>query len=180
MDRVEAQELKRTEDILFRTYDQAHRFTAADICHMHKIWLGKVYPWAGHYRQGKLRKGGFPFAFPVQIPQSMESFEKGSLRRSTPCRSQSKEDVVKVLAEVHVELVLIHPFREGNGRVGRMIATLMALQAGLPPLDFSPIRGKKREYYFSAVQAGVEKDYKPMRKIFGLVLEKSLSGRSAV
>jgi len=48
------------------------------------------------------------------------------------------EEVIKALAVVHTELVLIHPFRaEGNGRVARMLATLMALQAGLPPLDFS-------------------------------------------
>ncbi len=34
--------------------------------------------------------------------------------------------------EVHEELVLIHPFREGNGRVARLLSTLMAFQAGLP------------------------------------------------
>ncbi|TAK86063.1 MAG: hypothetical protein EPO20_09750 [Betaproteobacteria bacterium] len=31
------------------------------------------------------------------------------------------------LAETHVELVLIHPFREGNGRIARALSTLMAL-----------------------------------------------------
>jgi len=34
------------------------------------------------------------------------------------------------LAEVHAELILIHPFREGNGRLARLLALLMALQAG--------------------------------------------------
>jgi len=33
-------------------------------------------------------------------------------------------------AEVHTELVLIHPFREGNGRCSRILASIMALQAG--------------------------------------------------
>ena len=82
------------------------------------------------------------------------------------------------LAEVHAELVLIHPFREGNGRIARTLATLMALQAGLPPLDFSPIHGKKRQRYFTAVRAGLERNYKPMEEIFRWVLQKSLSGRS--
>jgi hypothetical protein len=31
----------------------------------------------------------------------------------------------------------------------------MALQAGLPPLDFSEITGKKRRAYFAAVQEGM-------------------------
>ena len=180
MDQVEAQELKRTEDVLFRTYDQSHRFTASDISRMHKLWLGKVYGWAGRYRHVKLSKGNFSFAFPAQIPQLMRSLEKGPLQRYTPCRVRSREGVVKALAEVHAEMVLIHPFREGNGRIARTLATLMALQARLPPLDFSPIQGKKRDYYFAAVRAGLEQNYRPMEQVFRWVLQKSLSGRSLI
>jgi len=43
------------------------------------------------------------------------------------------------MAVVHVELVLIHPFRDGNGRVARILSILMGLQAGLPALDFGDI-----------------------------------------
>lgn len=180
MDQIEARELKRTEDILFRTYDRNHRFTASDICRVHKLWLGKVYGWAGQYRQVKLSKGSFSFAFPAQISQLMSSLERGPLRRYTPCRARSQENVIKALAEVHAELVLIHPFREGNGRIARTLATLMALQAGLPPLDFSPIHGKKRNQYFAAVRAGLVQNYRPMEEIFRRVLRKSLSGRSLI
>ena len=41
-----------------------------------------------------------------------------------------------MFAAVHAEPILIHPFREGNGRCARLLATLMGLQAGLPALDF--------------------------------------------
>ncbi|NTU97929.1 MAG: Fic family protein [Chlorobiaceae bacterium] len=33
-------------------------------------------------------------------------------------------------AALHLELLFIHPYREGNGRSARLVATLMALQAG--------------------------------------------------
>jgi cell filamentation protein len=49
------------------------------------------------------------------------------------------EHLAQSLATVHVEFVLIHPFREGNGRVGRLLAVLMGLQAGLPPLYFDKL-----------------------------------------
>ena len=52
-------------------------------------------------------------------------------------------------------MVLIHPFREGNGRVDRMLSILMVLQAGLPPLDFRDIVGRKKKEYILAVQAGM-------------------------
>lgn len=179
MDRVETEALKRAEDAFFRTYGRTHRFTATDICQMHKIWLGGIYEWAGSYRQVKIGKGSFSFAFPAQIPKLMDELEAGPLRKHTPCSSKSRGRIVRALAEVHVELLLIHPFREGNGRLARALATLMALQAGLPPLDFRLIKGKKKQEYFEAVRAGMNRDYKLMEKVFSEVLLKSLGTSSA-
>ena len=81
---------------------------------MHKIWLGDIYDWAGEYRQVNVSKGDFNFAASLHIPQLMAEFEKGPLRKHTPCNFKSMERVFQALAEVHVELVLIHPFREGT------------------------------------------------------------------
>ena len=75
---------------------------------------------------------------------------------------------------MHVELLLIHPFREGNGRIARALATLMAAQAGLPQLDFSLLAGRRRNEYFAAVQAGMDRNYRPMAAIFAQLIEKSL------
>ena len=107
----------------------------------------------------------------------MTEFEKGPLFQFTPCRFSSLEEVIKALAIVHTELVLIHPFREGNGRVARMLATLMALQAGLPPLDFSGITGKKKKEYIEAIHAGFQGNYEPTEKIFESVIRKTLRAR---
>lgn len=158
-------------------YQSNHRFTAGDICYIHKTWLGDIYDWAGKYRQVKMDKDGFPFAYPEQIPKLMTEFEKGPLRQLTPCRLETLEEVIKALAIVHAELVLIHPFREGNGRVARMLATLMALQAGLPPLDFSGITGKKKKEYIQAIHAGFKGNYEPMGKIFESVIRKTMRAR---
>jgi len=73
-----------------------------------------------------------------------------------------------------VELVLIHPFREGNGRAARLLADLMAMQANYPPLDYGGIRGKKRQEYFHAVQEGLNRNYEPMTSIFISVLRRTL------
>ena len=55
-----------------------------------------------------------------------------------------------------------------------MAAVLMALQAGLLLLDFSDIRGKKKKEYFAAVQAGMDRNYEPMAKVFSDVIRKTL------
>jgi cell filamentation protein len=155
-------------------FDSYHRFTAQDLLWLHKFWLGEIFIWAGTYRTVNIGKGGFMFAAAAHVPELMRQFENQQLARLTPCRFTSIQEIAAALAEVHVELVLIHPFREGNGRIARLLSVLMALQAGLPPLDFSEIQGEKREEYFSAVQAGMDRNYQPMAKIFDRVIGRTL------
>ena len=173
LDVIEAELYALVLPKLMDMYTKDHCFTAADICTVHQAWLGDVYEWAGQYRQVNVSKGDFSFAMARHIPQLMQDFEKGPLKEFTPCRFKTDEQILAAFAVVHTELMLIHPFREGNGRVGRLIAVLMALQAGLRGLDFTDIRGKKRNEYFAAVQSGLDQNYEPMKKIFTSVLSRT-------
>jgi cell filamentation protein len=175
MDETEARALERTVVRLVGKYDEKYRFTAADICDIHRRWLGEIYEWAGKYRQVNVSKGDFPFAAAARVPTLMEEFERNVLARYTPCNFKNRADVIRALAETHVELVLIHPFREGNGRVARFLSTLMALQAELPLLDFSLIAGERKQAYFAAVQAGLDKNYRPMEQLFAEIIERTLA-----
>ena len=76
---------------------------------------------------------------------------------------------------VHTELILIHPFRDGNGRVARLLSTLMALQANFPLLNFEPMAGDNRENYYSAIKEGFNRNYEPMERVFRLVINLTLS-----
>lgn len=175
METAETEELWRAEQELLSHVTQDQSFAAEDLCSMHRLWLGKIYPWAGQCRKVNVSKDGFPFAMAHTIPSLMASFEKEQLKRYTPCLFSVRDDVAHALAEVHVELMLIHPFREGNGRIGRLLATLMALQADLPPLDFSEMAGARKEEYFAAVRAGLDRAYNPMKELFSAVIENSLA-----
>jgi cell filamentation protein len=76
-----------------------------------------------------------------------------------------------------VEFTLTHPFREGNGRTGRLLANLMVLQARKPLLDFSVIdqtvnqEGFKN--YILAIHAGHIGNYNAMQEIFKKILVAS-------
>lgn len=173
MDVLEVEKYALSLPVLMGMYTKNHCFTAADICRIHQIWLGDLYSWAGQYRQVNISKDGFPFTQALYVPQMMKEIERGVLKKYTPCIFETDEEIIVALAVVHAELMLIHPFREGNGRAGRLLTVLMAFQAGLPGLDFSGIRGKVRKAYFSAVQASAGRDYEPMKKIFSAVLSRT-------
>jgi cell filamentation protein len=177
MDRLEGLEQLRALRELIKIYGKSHQFAAADICRIHRIWLKNIYPWAGKYRQVNLTKNNFTFAAANQVARLMEELERGPLREFTPCRFDTIDKRVKALAVVHTELVLIHPFRDGNGRVARLLATLMALQAELPPLDFGSLKGYRRKAYYTAIRAGLDRDYKPMEDVFNGVIRKTLRKR---
>ena len=96
--------------------------------------------------------------------------------------SDGQRPVGASIVEVHAELILIHPFREGNGRCARLLALLMAMQANLPTLDFSTFARRGKGRYISAIHAALDRDYAPMTDLFGKIIDRTLrsfdSGRS--
>jgi cell filamentation protein len=170
MERVEERELTRVAGWALHSYENDRSISAGDLCDLHKRWLADVYAWAGSYRQVNVSKGGFMFAAATQVPRLMEIFQADCLAKYTPLRS-SQHDVPLALAETHTELLLIHPFREGNGRTARLLARLMAAQAGIEIAKFDALVKHRREEYFAAVRAGLDRNYVPMRKLFSAIID---------
>ena len=50
----------------------------------------------------------------------------------------------------------------------------MALQAGLPLLDFSGFEKERQQEYFAAVRYGLDRNYEPIGKVFTDVIARSL------
>jgi cell filamentation protein len=151
--------------------------TAQDLRDWHRLWLGNVYSWAGQDRSVNMSKGGFPFAAAAQIPRLLDQFERQVLQRRTPCHEMSDEALTQAIAETHVEFIVIHPFREGNGRLSRLLADVMAVQAGREPLDYSEWDTHKAAY-IAAIHAGFSGDYAPMRHWVARAMDASQSDLS--
>ena len=179
MELAESQALELAQRQAIEAYSQDHRFTAADVCRLHAIWLGPIYAWAGEYRAVNITKDGFPFAAAAQVPRLMREAERGVLARYTPCKAADDDEMVEALAVVHAELILIHPFREGNGRVLRLLALLMGLQAGLPPLDFSPLAGRGLKRYVAGIHAATGRDYGMLIGVFRKVIDRTWRNASS-
>jgi cell filamentation protein len=173
MNLAESQVLEIAQDLALDRIAADHRFSAKDICDLHALWLGPIYPWAGEYRSVDIGKAGFQFAHARLIPGLMAELERGALKKHTPCRPADDAALALALAEVHAELILVHPFREGNGRLARLLALLMALQAGLPPLDFSPMLGRGRRIYIGGIHATMGRDYRPLAGVFEKIIVRS-------
>ena len=171
LDRVEFIALKQAEDKFQKLVHKDKHLTAENICNMHKMWLGKIYEWAGKYRLIDLEKKDIRFAHAQHISTLMDDFEKNFLRRHTPCTFNSKERIIEALAEVHVELIVIHPFREGNGRTIRLFLDLLSVHAKYNPIDWS--KASHKEYINACIQ-GIASNHKGMSHIIskGLIKQR--------
>ena len=165
------------EEVLVRDLPE-RALTVDDLKRWHRLWLGNVYPWAGQERSVNLGKGGFQFATAGLLPGLLRSFERQCLARWTPCSGLANvEALVHAMAVCHVELILIHPFREGNGRLARLLADVMAVQAGHEPLDYSSWEQNKPAY-IAAIHAGLSGDYEPMGQFVSAALAAGDAGLS--
>lgn len=109
------------------TSDQ--QLTVSDIDAIHKHFFGSIYFWAGTHRVVNLTKNGFTFPAAQFLEQTLQTFEETILKPNTPCVGNI-EEVLQKIATVHLELLFIHPYREGNGRTARLAATMMAILTG--------------------------------------------------
>jgi cell filamentation protein len=156
----------RADSLLNAKLSSRTRFTNRYIQQIHKLALGHLYAFAGKWRDVNMSKGGFVFPSALYLPQSMEKFEQDILM-PLPKRYDSRAVLTEHIAIVHGELLFLHPFRDGNGRVARMLANMMLRQQGYADFKFQYLTTSTDGFdnYVRAVQACANSDYQPMINI---------------
>ncbi len=80
--------------------------------------------------------------------------------------------VVVRAAMAHLHLVSIHPFRDGNGRISRILQSLVLAREGLVSTEFGSIEeylGENTPAYYAALQEAHGERYRPDRDASGWV-----------
>lgn len=82
------------------------------------------------------------------------------------------QPVPEMLAAIHNEFECIHPFIDGNGRVGRLALNLILVRLGYPPVI---ILKSQRSNYLAAMQKSDMGDHGPLGEILARAMYDNLN-----
>lgn len=113
------------------------------ILKLHSILMNGIHPDAGFYRRHGVRIVGTHVvtANYVKVPFLMEKL-------ITEINAKTS-DLLSQIASIHARFEQIHPFPDGNGRIGRLLMHAMLLRENFPP---AIIHQEDRQKYFAYLQ----------------------------
>ncbi|MCK9397338.1 MAG: putative adenosine monophosphate-protein transferase Fic [Methylobacter sp.] len=157
-------EITKTSTLDVKSYNPPYHLQYLQ--HIHASLFSELYDWAGQIRDVKISKGGTSFCIaPRIIPEIGKLFKK--LEDENYLQNLSNDKFVTRLAWYYAEFNMVHPFREGNGRVQRLFFEHLAAYNGYA-LDWSVI---SQEEWINANIDSVYVDSQRLADIFERVLK---------
>ena len=122
----------------------------------------------GLYRSRAVRLSGTdneppqPFMVPVMLDWLLKEYEE----------KKKKLHALELIPRLHMDFEWVHPFEDGNTRVGWMLMDLELMRAGYPPVRLS--EGSLEDYYRALGQYYEKSNEAPMIHLVTGLVEESL------
>ena len=113
------------------------------LCEIHKYLFDDIYDFAGKIRTVNISKGNFRFAPLMYLETAIKNVDK------------MPQNTFDEIVEKYVEMNIVHPFREGNGRSMRIWLDMMLKKQIRQVVDWSKI---EKEDYLMAMERSPIKD----------------------
>ena len=137
---LEAKNHQTALNYLFDHVSKKKSIDEALVQKLHSILMSGVRPDAGMYRDHAVRITG------VNLPTANHVSIRKLIPEVMTQVAIKDKDSVAVSARVHSTFEQIHPFSDGNGRVGRLLMNAMLLNANLTP---AIIRQQQKQLYYT-------------------------------
>lgn len=139
-EQLEAKNHQTALNYLFDHIAKKEKVDESLVLKLHGILMNGVRPDAGIYRNHAVRITGvnLPTANNLSVPKLMPKVMARAALKT--------KDIIALSAGVHGKFEQIHPFSDGNGRVGRLLMNAMLLGANFAP---AIIRQEQKQLYYT-------------------------------
>ena len=150
IEHLEAKNHQTALDYLFEYILKNKKLNQELILKLHSILMNGICTGAGLYRNHAVRILGvnLPVANYLKIPILISDIIEEMNKKTN--------DTISLVASVHSRFEAVHPFSDGNGRIGRILMTAILLKANLPPAIIK--QENKRLYYTYLFKAQTKDD----------------------
>lgn len=169
----EAKNLAKITELLLE--NNSHKLTVNLVLYLHKILLTNIDDTiAGRFRSGKewVRVGNHLGANPLFVGQLMQEL-------IDDWNTNDSRFFLDKIAYFHAEFETIHPFVDGNGRMGRILINLQLMNEGLPPIIIQN-KSKHSDYYPLFTEYQTTTKHEGFTALFAILLQESLHKRIAL
>ena len=169
-DHLEAKDYKEALEYLYDSVEKDKKQTISErfLRNLHQLVMQKTdKEWAGKYRSSNVVILGADHKPPeaVDVSNQMEKLIKW-------IRNNKKElHIIELAALIHHELVYIHPFFDGNGRVVRLAMNLLLMQKTYP---LAVILKNDRKKYYQLLSKADKGNLTPFVNFIAQAVERSL------
>ncbi len=139
----------------------------------HKKIFETIYPFAGNLRSVEMSKGGGSEAWVWRL-EFLDAIPKLD-KLIVEITSKKYDDIDKItydLAKLLSEFLFIHPFREGNGRLSRLVCDIILAKNGFPMIGLNLKHG---DNYIEKIHQGYDCNYKPLKELLKLKVEELMN-----
>lgn len=160
----EAKNLARVVEYINKKAKE-QELTLEVILSLHKMLISNISDdIAGRFRRDNeyVRVGSHIAPAPKEVIKLLE-------KMLAEYNAASHENIIKRIAKLHLTFEYVHPFNDGNGRIGRVINNYLLIREGFVPVNIKFI---DRKMYYEAFK---EFDEKGATKIMEEIVGKSLT-----
>lgn len=141
---------------------------------IHKVLSGGTYDEhryiANNERPGEFKKHDYVTGI-HEVGSAVENVENDMIELIAEVNRYKGNEVLKVATYLHARLEYIHPFADGNGRIGRTITNYYLMTHNYPPLIV--YEEDKRLYYECLQKYDEVEDLNPLYEFFKYETEKT-------
>lgn len=137
-EQLEAKNHQTALNFLFDYIAKKDELNEELILKLHGILMNGISSDAGAYRRHAVRILGvnLPTANYLKVPDLMPDIMRAAAKKI--------DDIIASAALIHSRFEQVHPFSDGNGRIGRILMGAMLLKSNLPP---AIIRQEQKKLY---------------------------------
>lgn len=176
----EREGVKKAQQFIIKLSEKQTNITSQLIREVHNVGFGFIFPdWAGKFRTIDVTVGNYEPPHHSRIPELVKNLCDDLSERLSHLPSPEQEEqflaaVISLLAWFQHRFVWIHPFKDYNGRVARLLTNLILFNLGFPILTIRAETGKDRNKYVEAMKEADQHDLSKLEALITNALKESL------